>query len=310
VNGGRPCFPHFKRLELEDQHPVEALTRRYPPYSDFEFASLWAWDVHGSIRWSQADDALVLRFVDYQTNRPFFTYLGRGPLPELADALLGLSASEGLGDALFMVPECSVAGLDPYRFAVDPAPEHFDYLYDLSAFVRLEGRKLHGQRNFLRRFASRYPNYGALPLDLACGRTQAAVARLWQRWEENRGGPIPNERQAYERFAASQKRFDCVATGITVDGVLVGLSVAALLGDGWCNGLFEKADVRFHGVYSALIHEASKALSERGAVRLNFEQDLGIEQLRRAKRQLRPAAFLKKYTVRRRTPGPLSSPSC
>ena len=39
-----PMFPTFKRLELSDYEDVVALTKGLPPYSDFDFGSMYAWN--------------------------------------------------------------------------------------------------------------------------------------------------------------------------------------------------------------------------------------------------------------------------
>ena len=48
------------------------------------------------------------------------------------------------------------------------------------------------------------------------------------------------------------------------------------------------------------MQESAKYLLERGVQMLNFEQDLGIPNLRQAKLGFRPHSFLKKYRVSRR----------
>ncbi len=44
-----PKFPNFKKIELSDRKDVENITSRFPPYSDFNFSSLWAWDLEGEM---------------------------------------------------------------------------------------------------------------------------------------------------------------------------------------------------------------------------------------------------------------------
>lgn len=69
-------FPQFKELELEDKEEIEKFTSKYPPYSDFNFVSMWSWDVRGDMRVSKLNNNLVVRFTDYLTGSPFFSFLG------------------------------------------------------------------------------------------------------------------------------------------------------------------------------------------------------------------------------------------
>jgi len=45
-----PEFPQFKNLELTDKIDVEKFTSKFPPYSDFNFVSMWSWDIKGEMR--------------------------------------------------------------------------------------------------------------------------------------------------------------------------------------------------------------------------------------------------------------------
>ena len=48
-----PEFPKFKSIELSDKEDVEKITHKYPPYSDFNFVSMWSWDIKGEMRISE-----------------------------------------------------------------------------------------------------------------------------------------------------------------------------------------------------------------------------------------------------------------
>jgi hypothetical protein len=45
-----PEFPKFKSIEISDKEDVEKITKKYPPYSDFNFVSMWSWDIKGDMR--------------------------------------------------------------------------------------------------------------------------------------------------------------------------------------------------------------------------------------------------------------------
>ena len=50
-----PTFPEFKPLELSDKNDVENFTSKFPPYSDFNFVSMWCWDIKEEMRISLFD---------------------------------------------------------------------------------------------------------------------------------------------------------------------------------------------------------------------------------------------------------------
>lgn len=83
-----PEFPEFKKLELSDKKDIEQFTSKFPPYSDFNFVSMWSWDIKGEMRVSQLNDNLVVRFTDYLTGEPFYSFLGNNKVNDTAEKLL------------------------------------------------------------------------------------------------------------------------------------------------------------------------------------------------------------------------------
>ena len=72
-----PGFPEFKKLELSNKEEIENFTSKFPPYSDFNFISMWCWDIKGETRISKFNNNLVVRFTDYLKGNPFFSFFGR-----------------------------------------------------------------------------------------------------------------------------------------------------------------------------------------------------------------------------------------
>jgi hypothetical protein len=81
---------------------------------------------------------------------------------------------------------------------------------------------------------------------------------------------------------------------IAIFGGIVGFR-AAKSWDGY-KSLIGKAILFF----STILWEAAKVLHQYGINSLNFEQDLGIENLRRSKEKYKQHTFLKKYTIEKR----------
>ena len=111
-----PQFPEFKKLELSDKEEIQKMTQKYPPYSDFNFVSMWSWDIKGEMRISVLNENLVVRFTDYITGKLFYSFLGDNEVSETAKKLLDLSKAEGLTPELKLIPEHSVKNLDLSKF--------------------------------------------------------------------------------------------------------------------------------------------------------------------------------------------------
>lgn len=292
-----PDFPLFKRLEFSDKEQLESHAAKYQPYSDFEFASLWSWNVQKNMEISMLRSNLVIRFTDYVSGAFFYTFLGAHQATETAQELITLSEEKGYGPTLHLVPEEGIAQLDSEIFDIRESRDHYDYLYEIEQHVTYGGGKLKSRRNFLNGFLKTYPHYGAVALDLTDDLTRREVLELCRKWEENKGFPIPNEQRALHRFLDVAHLFNYSAVGITVDSALAGFCTTVLLHDGRANALFEKVDTRYHGIHALLRHEVAKNLLRKGYTHLNYEQDLGILSLRQSKMAFNPTGFLKKYSI-------------
>ncbi|OGY35168.1 MAG: hypothetical protein A3E36_00640 [Candidatus Andersenbacteria bacterium RIFCSPHIGHO2_12_FULL_45_11b] len=71
-----PKFPEFKPLEMTDREEIIGYTSKFLPYSDFNFTSMWSWDIDGKIMVSELNGNLVVNFSDYVTSEPFYSLIG------------------------------------------------------------------------------------------------------------------------------------------------------------------------------------------------------------------------------------------
>ena len=294
-----PTFPNFKRLELTDRPDVERFTRPYPPYSDYNFTSLWCWDVHERIAISQLHDHLVVRFTDYESGAPFYSFLGVSDRRscEVAERLLTQAANEGIEPVLHLLPEHVVRELNGGKFCLEEDKDNHDYILDLNAMASLQGTRFGSQRCRLHQFHRNYPNARVVGLDLRDHCIRAAIDRVLTTWKHNKGHAVPNEEKAIERLLGLDGAARLAAISIYIQRDLVAFAVDEQLEDGYAMSHFAKADVRVKGVYAYLHHAMAQSLQAMGCRLVNWEQDLGIPGLRDSKRQWRPVRFLKKYRL-------------
>ena len=92
-----PQFPNFKPLDLNDQADINTLIKQHPPYSDYNFISMWTWDVDQSIQISQLYNNLVVIFSDYITSDNFLSFLGTNNIADTVDVLLTYSNNNDFG---------------------------------------------------------------------------------------------------------------------------------------------------------------------------------------------------------------------
>ena len=149
-----PTFPEFKKLELSDRAEVEKITKRFQPYSDFNFISMWSWDVKKEMGLSVLNDNLVVRFSEYLTGEPFYSFLGTQKVDETAECIINLSVQSGLSPDLSLVPELAVSYFDAKKFSVSEQRDQFDYIFDLRIISELKGAKFSNKRNLINKITS------------------------------------------------------------------------------------------------------------------------------------------------------------
>src|SRR5687768_13844438 len=152
-----PTFPDRKPLEPTDRAAIERVTRRFAPYSDFAFGSLWAWDVEGSCRIASLHGNLVVQLKDYGSDEHFFGFIGDRRVTETAGALLERAVVEGIAPELRLVPAAVVAADRrlPAALTVVPDPANDDYVCSIPAWVSLSGQEFAAHRAKINRCRSR-----------------------------------------------------------------------------------------------------------------------------------------------------------
>jgi hypothetical protein len=298
-----PEFPKFKSVELSDKKDIEKFTSKHPPYSDFNFISMWSWDIRGEMRISELNNNLVVRFTDYISGEPFYSFLGDNKVNETVEALLKLSKKEGLKPVLRLVPEVSLKNIDSQKFKIKEDPDNFDYIYDVPMLASLKGTKYETHRNLINQFKRNNSDWRAVKINVSEILHKNEVISLFTHWVINKNHSLiiqeyKNEFLALNKLLSVEQpeKFNLSCFAIYAKQDLVGFIINEKIGK--YNIIhFEKADIGCKGAYPLLMQENLKVLEKEGIECLNFEQDLGIEALRFTKRKFCPSSFLKKYRI-------------
>lgn len=297
-----PEFPEFKNIELSDAEAIENFTKDFLPYSDFNFVSMWSWDVKGEILISKLNNNLVVRFVDYLNYEHFYSFLGNNKVNETIELLLEVSKEEGLDIKLKLIPEDSLKELDKSKFKVEESRDHFDYIYDLKKLSLLKGSEYSTKRSEINRFVRDNKKIEVKEIILD-KKTKFNILKLNYEWLENKKRKDPffdvgNELIAIGRFLELDSK-NIRILGIFLENKLVAYSVNEISkNDKYSTGHFYKT-LKFNGLFDLLMVESSKFMLSLGKDFMNFEQDLGLEGLRFSKDSYGPVFYLKKYTVSR-----------
>ncbi len=298
-----PKFPKFIKFSFGHKSHIEKHILKYPPYSDFNFTSLFSWGGEETYL-SELNDNLVIKFRDYITNESFYTFIGINNVNQTIRILLEESIKNKLHPRLKLIPEV-VLKADPKlleEFDIEEDRDNFDYIYLLEEAKDFKGNKHRDKRNFINRFKRLYESSHKL-LDLSDPKIQKEMLNLFYHWQKLKGrekADVENELLAIQKILKFAKDLRLIVVGLYVGKKLVGFSINEVLEDGYAMNLFEKADTNYQGIFPYLRHISAVYLLELGSKFLSHEQDLGIEGLRKSKMSYNPHFFLKKYTIKRK----------
>ena len=297
-----PAFPEFKPLEMDDRAEVESVTVRFAPYSDFNFLSLICWDTREENMVSRFGDNLLVRFTDYLTCEPFYSFIGDSCIERTIELLLERTVRDGLPNFLRLVPESAIlsAGLPAQNgFVITEDPDNFDYILDVGAMSRFAGREYKRKRYYLNRLKK--DSIFSFRNILTNNETdQKHMLSLWEAWADSRAEGddyAALEQKAFLRFLKLSSKFKLLAVGLWTEDKLVGFNIIETVHDGYYMSHFGKTDKQRVGLSDFLEHQTAMLMKPTGFTSVNLQQDLGLAGLRRYKKSLHPKHYLRKYTI-------------
>ena len=298
-----PAFPEFKKLEFEDRNQIEQFIKDFPPYSDFDFMSMYSWNIDGQILISELNNNLVVQFADYLTGEPFISFIGLNLPNETAHSLINYSLQNDIVPKLKLVPQEVVDLLDKDTFSIAEDRDSFDYIYDTFEHSNFSGGSYANKRKEVSAFLRENQNAEAKSLDIYDPAIQGTISRLYNKWAENKLSEEKqlekNENVSFRRLIDALNHCDYKLSGLGVfsDDVLIAFCIYELTAGDFALGHTAKSDNSIKGSNAFLMKSLGEVLFKAGKKYFNYEQDLGLENLRTAKERFRPVRFLKKYSV-------------
>ena len=299
-----PIFPVFKSIELSDQEDFTLLTKEYPTYSDYNFTSLYSYHKDNLAAYSLLNGNLVVRFSDYITGEPFYSFIGTNKSAETAAILLESLQQHGIRLPLQLIPELSITEelrQSPFLEYIED-PDNFDYILDVQNLVNRSKRHYNKTKQFAI-FQKTYPDHSVREIDLKDMAFHSQVLNVFKEWQiskNRREDEVFRERDALIRCLQAADELPLFSIGIFLGDQLTGFSIADLGKGEYAEFHFAKASTAYKGIFASLYIYLATFLEKKGIKYLNIEQDLGIPGLRQAKQQWHPVAYLKKYRINRR----------
>lgn len=186
--------------------------------------------------------------------------------------------------------------------------QFFDYIYETDALIELKGNDYQNKRNDINKFKRAYPQYRTEVLEMS--KHSEGIQQLFHKWVTDRISHMPRENIDafidgihYERLALQKVIQDYTELGLIglvvyIDEDIKGFTVGERINETTASVLIEKTDLDTLGCSQLIFREFSKLLKDSyQSSFINVGEDLGFENLKKAKMSYRPCKFLPKYTI-------------
>ena len=296
----QPLFPEFKPLGLEDRDIFRRLLWDYQPEtSELTFTNLFIWKDFYHLAWSLDRDWLLI--ISDSPDGRSWTFLPIGPSPRVETCkklLKWLKDIKGIKiPSIERADSRLVAELaDDSRFLIEPARDHFDYVYRSEDLIQLTGNRYQAQRNHLQHLQRSYA-FSYEPLQES---HISACLDLAEKWcAQKKCAEDLSLQGEWEAVKACLQNFhDLNLQGgvILINGQVEAFTLGELLNKETAVVHIEKANPMIAGLYAAINREFCRH-SWSQVPFINREQDLGVLGLRMAKMSYHPQHLVEKFRI-------------
>lgn len=266
--------------------------------SDMLFGNLYIWHFSRDISYAILNDCLVIKTKFPNEKYPFIFYpLGLGDRQKTIKDVMDYFLSNNM--------KFAIKSLEPYQkyeleknmpniFDISPNRDRFDYIYNVSDLINLNGRKLHSKKNHLNKFLNLYPNFVYERIDSSNAIDVFESYVEWFNKNPNITDGLRNEFVGIESTLRNFNLLDMKGGVIKIDNKIAAFTLGEQINSNSVVIHIEKANTFYEGIYQA-INQQFLCNDWNEMEFVNREEDLGIEGLRRAKMTYNPIRFVEKF---------------
>lgn len=273
--------------------------------TDMTFSCRFAWNTVYDVSWAVIEDCLVqVSFGNNCKNAFMLMPLGDLDAEKLEKIIIAVHddfSSRGLPLKILCIDEEYLPLFDKLTIShSEPAynDDFSDYLYDAVMLRSLAGRRYSKKRNHYNQFVRAYPDYEYKSLDES---DYAECIKASLEWTRRKGADPENADESdHLVIKGVLENFGSIGVKggtIRIGGRLAAFAIGVKGKNGICYIHFEKGDTDYEGIYAAI----NKLVLENefpDAAFVDREEDLGLENLRKAKQSYYPVEMIKKYSVK------------
>lgn len=289
----------FKTLKIDDADRFRAKLTDQNIGWEYNFATVFLWDVNDSIQIAEDDNAIYLYNRVFGRDVFMPPYIGaNGDFNVAVKSVGAYCDSSGIRYYFRGLARTQANLFDDGKHFVGTSRNDYDYVYGSDDLKYLRGKSYHSKRNFVNRFKETY-DYEFLDYSDDDYNAVMNLCDLWLKTAD-KSSVTSMEREAVMRALRYKSELDLKIVVLKVDGKCIGFSVTSIESNGIIHTIFEKGDVNYVGVYQALNQMTAEKYFADGAL-VNRQEDMGIAGLRKAKLSYFPKFLVEKYFVEEKT---------
>ncbi|MDR0371309.1 MAG: phosphatidylglycerol lysyltransferase domain-containing protein [Prevotellaceae bacterium] len=292
----------FKSVELSDKKEIDTcLAHTTFRTCDYCFTNMYAWKARFKSSFAVVQQTLFLRYADPVSTYCYGMPIGKMPLDKALKLIIDDAKENGNRLVIKGVaPEMwnAIEKAMPDIFVWEHDRDNDEYIYSSEKLIRLKGKKLQNKRNHINRFKADNPNWYYFPLSTR--EELDGCVDLLDEWE-NLNVEKAEKSLRYD-YVATRKMLDNFHTlelkggAICVNGRMIAFTLGEKLTDDTFVVHVEKAFSDINGAY-AIINQQFAEHEAQDYTYINREEDMGLENLRKAKLSYQPEILLQEKTL-------------
>ena len=294
--------PDFKALDLRDRPLLEPWLKGQPqPLAGYTFAGLFSWTQVFCYEWKKLGSGALLVSCVFEPGqgRAIIQPLGHLTVDEQRSLVAAARRLDyplkihGVGEPFMAEHPALVEAFDAYEDR-----GRFDYIYNAEDLAFLKGRVYARKRNHISQAESAH-RWTTEPLTAANIDTCRRLAEAARKDLGDAGNlSFKQENQALSRTLDHALDLGYQGVVVFADGSPAAFSLFEAQGPEIAVIHFERAIRAYNGAFQMVNREAARVLVQQGFKRINREDDLGLEGLRKAKESYYPAVLAKSFILR------------
>ncbi|MBR4036453.1 MAG: DUF2156 domain-containing protein [Oscillospiraceae bacterium] len=291
----------FRQIEIDDYEKVSQLLKQ----SGIEncehcFATMLVWSKRHDVMIAVEENTVFMR--SFGKEHIWYLYPRGDMEPEKAIEKI-LCDADGKKVSIYGVDEKNARFLQEYYgdvFDVREDRDSSDYLYRSSDLATLPGKNYQKKRNHVSRFIRENPDYKFIVISQQNIHMAKQFLSEWNlQYNAENSWDLYSEQQGIHRLLDNFEKLELIGAMIETGGRIVAMSIAAPVNDTMVDVLVEKAYHDVNGAYAIINRDfAVNCLTQFELI--NREDDMGIENLRKAKMSYFPVEIRKKYLAQSR----------